>query len=118
MVPVELIVLAGIDHVETSDPKSHRRSEQQDSGIKRATYRDPRGRWSDPECESKYEMRPAGDSLGIGVDQYDGERDRREQERQAIELRGRKNKDPTGNDHKRTDKPRSQRPSWQRAHAG
>src|SRR3982751_4789289 len=52
---VELVVLAGVKNVETTHPERNRSSKQQNAWIKRASYRDPGCRGSNPEGEPQHQ---------------------------------------------------------------
>src|SRR6266404_1701599 len=83
---VEVEVLAGIEHVETGDPESDCRGEEQDVRVERAANGDPGGSRGDTKGESQNEVRPARPALGVRVEQQDGQRYWREQEREMIQL--------------------------------
>src|SRR5579864_8338501 len=90
---VKFVVLAGVENVEASDPKRDGGSKQQDARVERAADGDPRRGGCDAERESENEMRPAREALGVGVKQKNGQRERREDQRQMVQLRRRENKD-------------------------
>jgi hypothetical protein len=95
-VTVELDILAGVEDVETCDPECDGGGEEKDAGIEGAANGDPGGGGRDAETESENEVRPAGETLGVGVEQQDGESDWREPEREAIQLSGSENEDGAG----------------------
>ena len=95
---VELKILAGVENVEARDPERDSGGEKQDARVERAANGDPCGGGRYAESESEHEMRPAGEALCIGVEKYDGERNRGEPEREAIELGRGEDEDGAGND--------------------
>src|SRR6202451_3324446 len=84
---VEVKILAGIKDVKAPYPASDRRGKKQDAGIERAAHSEPRGSRSDAQRETKHQMRPARDALGIGIKKNYGKSDGRETQREAIQLR-------------------------------
>src|ERR1700685_1461423 len=102
-VAVEIEILAGVEYVESGDPESDGGGEEQDAGIERAANGDPGSGGGNAKRESKNQMRPAGESFGVGIKEQDGERHGREPEREAIELCCGKNKDGAGDDYEGRD---------------
>ena len=99
---VEFVVLAGVENVEAAHPKCNGCSQKQDARIERAADGDPgRGR-GDAQRESQNQMGPARESLGVGVEQDDGQGHRRKLEREMVELRGREDEDGAGGDDERS----------------
>ena len=83
---VEIVILAGIEDVESAYPERDRRRKKKNARIERAANRDPRRGGRDTQCKSEYQVRPSRHALGIGVEQQHSQRDRREQQRQSIQL--------------------------------
>src|ERR1039458_3548857 len=73
MAAVVVMVLTGIDHVESTDPEGHRGGKQQDSRIERPTHRNPSRSRSDAEREAKKKMRPARKALAVGIQKNHGQ---------------------------------------------
>ena len=99
-VAVELEILAGVEDVETGDPESDGGGEKKDARIEGAANGDPGGGRGDAEGETEHEMRPAGEALGVGVEEQHGKCDRGKPEGEAIQLGGGENEDGGGNDDK------------------
>src|ERR1700720_651573 len=74
---IEFEILAGVEHVEASAPESNSRSQQQYSRIERAAHGNPGRRGGDPHGEPQDQMRPASETLGIGIEKNYGQRERR-----------------------------------------
>src|SRR6266404_847421 len=108
MAAVVVMILASVDHVEAADPERYRGGEQQDPRIERTTNRDPRGRRSNTESEAEKEMRPARESLAVGIKKDHRQRHRRKHQRQAIQLGSRKNKNSARNQNERANERRRQ----------
>src|ERR1700734_3837084 len=85
-IAVELEILAGVEDIEACDPEGDGGGEEQDARIEGAANGDPCGGRCYAECEAKYEVRPARETFGIGIEEQDGKSDRREPEREAIQL--------------------------------
>jgi len=83
-VAVEIEILAGVENVEACDPEGDGGGEKKDARVEGAANGDPCSGGSDAEGKSENEMRPASESLGIGVEQQNRERDGREPEGKAI----------------------------------
>jgi hypothetical protein len=102
-VAVEVEILAGVEDVEAGDPEGDGGGENKDARVEGAANGDPGGGGRHAEGEAEHEMRPAGEALGVGIKEQDREGDRREPEREAIQLGGGENKDGAGDDHKSCD---------------
>jgi len=117
-VAVELEILAGVENVEAGNPEGDGGGEQEDARIEGTANRDPgRGR-SDTQGETEDDVRPAREALGVGVEKENGERNRREIQREAIQLGGGNNKDGAGNDDERGDEGGRKIPGGKGAGAG
>src|SRR5208283_1127950 len=92
MTAVVIMILASVDHVESPDPERYRGGKQQNARIERATNRDPGGSRSNAESESKKQMRPARESLGVGIQKDHRQRHRRKRQRHAVQLGSSENK--------------------------
>src|SRR5437868_8577444 len=53
---VKFVILTSIEHIKSTHPERNRASEQKNSGIKRATYSNPRCRRRHAERKSQYQM--------------------------------------------------------------
>ncbi len=71
-------ILAGVEDVEASDPEEDGGGEDEDAGIEGATDGDPRAGGRDAEGESEKQVGPAGEALGVGVEEENREDDGRE----------------------------------------
>ena len=105
-VAVEIEILAGVEDVEACDPEGDGGGEKKDAKVERAANGDPCGGGCDAEGESENEMRPASEAFGVGVKEQNGERDRREPEGEAIQLRRGEDEDGAGDDDERGDEGR------------
>src|SRR5258708_477536 len=115
MAAVVVMILASVDHVEAADPERYRGGEQQDPRIERTTNRDPRGRRSNTESEAEKQMRPARESLAVGIKKDHRQRHRRKHQRQAVQLRGGKNENSARNQNECAHERRRQLSDWQSA---
>ena len=115
MAAVVVMILTGIDHVESSHPECHRRSKQQYPRIERPTNRDPSGRRSNAEREAEKQMRPARESLAIGIKKDHRQSHRRKQQRQTVLLGCGENKNSARDQNERTNKRRRQLSDRKRA---
>ena len=100
---VEIVILASVKNVESGYPEGNGSAEEEDAGIERGTHRDPGSCRSDAEGESEHQVRPAGKTLGVRIQQNYGESDWGESEREAIELGGGDDEYRTGDDHEHRD---------------
>jgi hypothetical protein len=83
-VAIKFEILAGVEDVEAGHPESDGCGKQQDARIERTANRDPCGGWSNAQSDAEHQVRKSREALGIGIDQYDGESDRREPKREAV----------------------------------
>src|SRR6266581_786975 len=65
---VELHVLAGVQHVEATDPECHSGAENQHSRVEAAGDRDPRRCRRNAQARTKDEMRPRRETFGVRVE--------------------------------------------------
>ena len=77
---IEVEILTGVEHIEAGAPESDRGSKQQDARIERAADGDPGSGRRDSHGEAQNQMRPASESLGVGVEQNYSQRERRKNE--------------------------------------
>ena len=103
-VTIKFEILTGVKDVEAGDPEGNGGGEEQDARVEGAADGDPGGGWGNPESEAENEMGKAGEALGIGIKQQNGECDGREPEREAIQLPSGQDKNGAGNDDKSGDK--------------
>src|SRR6266404_1938397 len=108
MAAVIIMILTSVDHVESSDPEGYRGGEQQDPRIERAANRDPGCSWSNTESEAEKQMRPARESLAIGIKKDHRQRHRRKHQRQAVQLRSSEHKNSARNQNERAHERRRQ----------
>ena len=71
-VAVEIEILTGVEDVEAGDPEGDGGGKNKDAGVEGATNGDPGSGGGDAESESEYEVRPAGEALGVGIKEQDG----------------------------------------------
>ncbi len=100
-VAVEIEILTGVEDVEAGDPEGDGGGENKDARVEGTADGDPGGGGRYAEGETKHEVRPAREALGVGVEEQDGEGNGREPERKAIQLRGGENEDGAGDDRRR-----------------
>src|SRR5215831_2588430 len=115
---IEFIVLTSVDHIETADPERNRRREQQDAWIERSANRNPRGRRRDSQRESQEQVREPRKTLRIGIEKHNCQRHRRQDERQAVELRCGQNECRAGENYECAHKAGREQPGRQGANAG
>src|SRR6266403_1147264 len=108
MAAVVVMILASIDHVESADPERYRGGEQQDPWIKRTANRDPGCSWSYAKGESEKQMRPARESLAVGIKKDHRQRHRRKHQRQAVQLRSSEHENSACNQNERAHERRRQ----------
>src|SRR3712207_1648184 len=82
---VEFVVLARVDDVEPGRPERDGGGEPEDARVEVAADGDPGGRRSDAEAEAKDDVGEGCKAFGEGVEEYDGERDRRQPEAERIQ---------------------------------
>ena len=85
-VSVELEILASVEDVEASDPKGYGGGKDEDARVEGTANGDPGGGGRYAERESEHEVRPAREALGVGIKKQDGQGERREPEREAVQL--------------------------------
>src|SRR6266403_777095 len=115
MAAVVVMILASVDHVESADPERHRGGEQQYPRIERAANRDPRCSWSNTKRESEKQMRPARESLAVGIKKDHRQRHGREHECEAVQLGSGENKNSAGDQNECAHERRRQLSDWQSA---
>src|SRR5438445_408729 len=81
---VVLNILAGVEHVEATDPQRDRRAKNQHARVKPAGDGDPRRSRRDAQRKSKKEMRPVGEALREGIEKENRDRQRRQLQSQRI----------------------------------
>ncbi len=115
---VEIVVLAGVENVETSDPEGDRRSEQKDARVERAADGDPSGGRGNAQGESEDQVRPASEAFCVGIEKDNCEGYGREDEAEAVQLRSCQDKDGAGSHDEGGDERRSESSSRKRAGLG
>src|SRR5438093_6195884 len=85
--PIEVVILSGVNEIESRYPANHAGREHQRRNINPPGLRDPRADWSDRQRKSEKEMCRAGEPFRERVEKNHKQRDRGEQERQAIDCR-------------------------------
>ena len=114
-IAIELEILAGVENVEPCNPECYGGGENEDARIERAANGDlGRGR-CDTESKSENEVRPTGESLGIGIEKQHSERNRRKPEREPIQLSSSENKNRARDDDKGGDEGGREMSRWQSA---
>ena len=103
---VEFEILATVEDVEPPNPERDGRSQQKNSGIQRATHRDPCGSRSDAQRQPEHKMRPARKAFGVGVKQDDCQRDWRQHEGEPVEPPCGENKYRRSYNHEKRHEPR------------
>jgi len=117
-VAVELEILAGVEDVEAGDPEGDGGGKKKDARVERAANGDPGSGGRDAESEAEHEVRPAGEAFGVGIKEQHCERDRREPEREAIQLSCGENEDGAGDDDEGRDEGGRELAGGKRASAG
>ena len=100
---IEIEVLAGVEDVETGDPESDGGGKNEDARVERAANGDPGGGRRYAEGKTEHEVRPAGEALGVRVEEQDGEGDWGEPQGETIQLGGCENEDGAREDHESRD---------------
>src|ERR1019366_9521821 len=109
-------ILASVQNIESTHPAEHYKRQVQNAGIQSPANRDPGGGRRAAESETENEMRPSRETLGIRINQYDGQLGGCEQQGQAVELRCRKQEQYRSGHRETADKPAGKKPGWNRAH--
>ena len=78
-------ILAGVEDVEAGDPEEHSGGEDEDARVERAADGDPCAGGGEAERESEEQMRPAGEALGVAIEEEHGEDDGGEDQGEAVE---------------------------------
>src|SRR5258708_23248661 len=91
MAAVVVMILASVDHVESANPERYRGGKQQNPRIERAANRDPGCSWSNAKGESEKQMRPARESLAVGIKKDHRQRHRRKHQRAPVQQPSRNN---------------------------
>ncbi len=85
---VVVVVLATVENVKASAPEHDRSGDDQHARIEGSANRDPGGGGSDAHGEAEKQVRPAGETLGVGVGADDDQRQRREMKGERIQHPG------------------------------
>src|SRR3981081_1819276 len=118
MAAIVVMILTGVDHIESADPERHRGGEQEYSRIKRPANRHQGGSRSNAESEAEKQMRPARESLAVGIKKDHRQRHRRKHQREAVQLRSSENKNSASHQNERAAERRSQLSDRQSAGRG
>ena len=116
--PTRSIPVAYLDAFEDGDSIIDGKIVERDGNevtVERPAHCNPRSGGSNPQRESQHQMGPAGDALGVGIEQEYGESDRRKQQGEPIQLAGRQNENRAGDNYEGNDKSRREIPGRQSA---
>src|SRR6185437_14399079 len=83
---IEIEVLTGIEHIEARDPEGDRCGKPENAGVERTANGDPCSRGSNSYSKTEDDVRPACPSLGVGVEEKNGQGDGRKQKGEPIQL--------------------------------
>src|SRR5207253_8869879 len=92
MMAINVVIVRHIDQIETGDPTDHSSGRNDRCKIDMASLGNPRPDRGEGQREAKKKMGRGGEAFCERVEKNDGEGNRRENESQAIDERGRKDK--------------------------
>src|SRR5215467_13961634 len=93
---VEVVILAGVNDIESGRPKSYGGGEPQDARIERAAHGNPSGGRRDAQAETQHNVRKGSEALGEGVKENCRQSERRQTQTEWIQRAGSNEKENRG----------------------
>src|SRR5207244_954804 len=86
LIPIELVILSGIDQIKATHPTNHSKGKDERRQFHPARLRDPGRDRRNPERETEKKVRRVSKMFGERIEKNDAKRDRRKRESQPIDI--------------------------------